>query len=433
MYKSIYKNLQKEFTIKKDIKKYSELVWSNGNNNAPIQRWFSLKESFSIDLLEELIKDWDITLSDNYKVLDPFCGCGTSLLSIQKIAKKHGVKHIETIGYEQNPFIYFTAKNKVNWNTYDLDEINNAIEKISQINLSIEPQNIPQLSTLNRKDIISPKTLKKALLIKEAINKLNGKEKDLLLLGFARIIESISSVKKDGRALRIVKNKKKKRLMPALKQSWKDIVEDLEKANEHYFPSNINVILGDGRKIKERNKKNNLENINLIIYSPPYMNNFDYSEIYKMELWMCDMIKNYDEFKLLRKKTFRSHHSINFNSPITYNQDKKLEQIHNIIEDIIKEIPQNKYFSRRAKVIREYFDDMYKALVSQKEVLIKDGWIFCIVGNSFHGIPIAVDLIIAKIARAIGLKIEAIQLARQINHRIRKSTFLRESIIVMRK
>jgi len=47
------------------------------------------------------------------------------------------------------------------------------------------------------------------------------------------------------------------------------------------------ILAGDGRtlQIPELGGKA----FDLIIYSPPYLNNIDYSEVYKLELWLSAM------------------------------------------------------------------------------------------------------------------------------------------------
>ena len=88
-----------------------------------------------------------------------------------------------------------------------------------------------------------------------------------------------------------------------------------------------------------------------------------------------------------------------------------------------------------------YFDDMYRSLKAQMRVLNPGGWIFCVVGNSVHGskdelkprIPVASDLLIALIARQIGLDVRGIQVARQLTRRASGSQYIRESILAIQK
>jgi DNA modification methylase len=108
-----YQLLEQSFPLKDIDAKYTNLVTANGNQQFPVQRWFHLKEAFSIDLLEILLTDWNIPSESVCRILDPFCGIGTTLLASQKLAKKHARTDIEAIGIERNPFLHFVAQTKM--------------------------------------------------------------------------------------------------------------------------------------------------------------------------------------------------------------------------------------------------------------------------------------------------------------------------------
>jgi hypothetical protein len=57
---------------------YELLVTPNGNNDAPVHRWFHMKEAFSKDLLRRVVKDLALADRSKLRVLDPFVGSGTS-------------------------------------------------------------------------------------------------------------------------------------------------------------------------------------------------------------------------------------------------------------------------------------------------------------------------------------------------------------------
>jgi hypothetical protein len=43
------------------------------------------------------------------------------------------------------------------------------------------------------------------------------------------------------------------------------------------------------------------------VFSPPYANRFDYFESLKVELWFGGFVRNYEELRVLRKRSMRSH------------------------------------------------------------------------------------------------------------------------------
>ena len=81
------------------------------------------------------------------------------------------------------------------------------------------------------------------------------------------------------------------------KQIYKDLVErNYNSINTIYNTSCLEI----NRKIKPNS-------ISGCIFSPPYANCFDYTEIYKLELWFGEFVKNYSDLKQLKKSSLRSN------------------------------------------------------------------------------------------------------------------------------
>lgn len=441
-----YRETEANFRVIDRNDKYSTLVRANGNKNCPVQRWFHLKEAFSIELLETLLEEWDISPESINRVLDPFCGIGTSLLAAQKLAKKFRQCDLVALGIEQNPFLHFVAKTKIKWNEYDPYKLKSNMNSLLNTNVNEKESNIriPSLSTLHRADVYDPKTLNYLLEIKNSIqSKLhNQMERDPLFLGYASILEGVSGVRKDGRALRIVPNKQRLNVSSALESAWNTISDDLILARDYFEPIKTEVFLGDGRTFDTGNDSiPKINDLDLILYSPPYLNNIDYTEVYKIELWMSGFVETADEFRNLRYETFRSHPSVKFLRPLTINEDRRMRDVLLILDYLIGALPKDRNLKWRTDLFRGYFDDMYISLKNQINALNPGGWIFCVVGNSLHGprghqkssVPVASDLLIALIAESLGLEIKAIQVARHLTRRSSNSNYLRESILVMQK
>lgn len=438
-----YSELQKKYNVLDTRDKYMSLVTASTNQTYPVQRWFHLKEAFSLDLLETLLLDWKVDPNSLNNCLDPFSGTGTTLLSLQKIAKKYGNRKIHAFGFERNPFLQFVAETKINWHKFDKEIVKAKTAYLLNGAYKPVPPKLPELSTLNKSEVYDRKTLNEILGFKSAISMLDEQERALLLLGYANALEDLSGVRKDGRALRLVANKKKPLVPQAFKLSWTSIIEDLELAKNIYEPIQGEILCGDGRLLKPDSEEIDftIQNMDLILYSPPYLNNIDYTEVYKIELWLCGFVTTKEEFRNLRYKTFRSHPSVKFQSPNLLYDNRKYQNINNTLDILIETLPIDDDINWRKRLFLNYFDDMYQSLCSQKEALQEGGWIFCVVGNSLHGsskqkdqrIPVASDVIIASIAEAIGLEVKAIQVARKLKRRSPDSEFLRESIVVMRK
>jgi hypothetical protein len=159
-----------------------------------------------------------------------------------------------------------------------------------------------------------------------------------------------------------------------------------------------------------------------MVYSPPYLNNYDYSEIYKCELWLLGFIQSVDQWRQLRLGTFRSHHSICFPLTDTLRSVPELREVHRLVEQAARCREMGGYAQERMpRIIRGYFDDVAQMLVQQVSHLALGGYIACVVGNSKHGaLHISTDALIAKTGIALGLDVVDI-------------LCLRESVVVFRK
>jgi SAM-dependent methyltransferase len=72
----------------------------------PVHEWYRFVLSFPPHLVRDYLERFGIR--PGQRVLDPFCGTGTTLVE----AKKHG---IESVGVEANPMAHFAAQVKTDW------------------------------------------------------------------------------------------------------------------------------------------------------------------------------------------------------------------------------------------------------------------------------------------------------------------------------
>lgn len=380
-----YGSLERDFRLIDSTDKYKLLVTANGNQSYPVQRWFHFKEAFSLQLLETLLEDWSLHNDSVNRLLDPFCGAGTTLLSAQMFAKKHRKHDMEIVGVERNPFLHFVSDTKTSWYRYAPQNVKRVSDHLLNGGTQHYEGSWPSLSTLHNEEVYEPSALRRLMEFRKAINdEVNDIEvMKPLLLGYAAILESVSGVRKDGRALRVVPDKRRLPVDAALESSWNSIIGDLDAAQDHYHPLNARVVLGDGRTLS--NGEGTLvesERFDLIFYSPPYLNNIDYTEVYKLELWLAGFVQEDNEFRSLRSQTVRSHPSVRFHDPITISEDPRLTEVNSTLEALIEALPQDKNLSWRKDLFPAYFDDMYVSLKHQIDVLAPGGWIFCVVGNS---------------------------------------------------
>ena len=176
------------------------------------------------------------------------------------------------------------------------------------------------------------------------------------------------------------------------------------------------------------------EEIELTIFSPPYVNFFDYFEIHKTELWLGDFIKNQDELKQLKRTGLRSNASASVSKSLE-NNNESVSHLTAILET--KKLWSNKI----PTVISGYFDDMETLLHNLYTKTLIGGRVVIVVGNSaYAGVVVPSDLLIAEIGEKIGFKVEEIIVTRHLTtssqqrkHLKDVMDFMRESIVILRK
>jgi hypothetical protein len=179
-----------------------------------------------------------------------------------------------------------------------------------------------------------------------------------------------------------------------------------------------------------------IEEIDLSIFSPPYANCFDYYEVYKIELWIGEFVKSYEELRKLRKSALTS----NLNADLK--KKTKIVDASKILIPIIDTLNKAQLWDKKIpKMINAYFSEMQDLLSILYENTRKGGYCVIVVGNSsYGGLAVPTDLILSDIGKQIGFEVKEIIVARRNETSSQQYSkignlieFIRESIIILKK
>ena len=409
---------------------YESILNYSTEKDNPFQRWYRYKEGFSIQFIEKIVEEYGS--NDMEVLMDPFAGSGTTVLA----ANRMGLKGI---GFEVNPFSYFLMSVKQRFYTKEIadDFITTAERVISELETGkYEEYELPELSISNK--VFQSDAEKAMMSCKYKINRVvNDDVRDLLFLGWLACIEELSDYRKAGNGL-----KKRKTVKPIivtalnviekLRGQYALMYEDIKnRVNDTAIDNSIY-----NTSCLDFSEKIGHGCVDGIIFSPPYANCFDYTEIYKLELWFGDFVKSYDDLKVLRNRSLKSHLNVRYSFESLHSDksemlNERLSQISNAdLWD--KRIPQ---------MIYGYFSDMFNIIDNCYKSLKKGGFCAIVVGNSaYGGIVLPTDLILAEYAEAIGFTVDKIEVDRYIitsSQQYEKTKqdgkFLRESVICLIK
>lgn len=415
----IIRLLEKKFNCTVDSN-LGKLVNFSSYKENEFQRWVYYQEGFSPYIL-----DWFI----NYKRLntknkiffDPFCGAGTSLIRSKQIGMK-------AVGIELNPFSFHLSKVKsVNYTKKELEFFENyklpKFKKIENVSSSYE------LSIIN--NLFTENNLIKIELIKRSLNSIKSKKiREIIKTTLLCVLEKTSKYKKSGNGL---KKRKKDLNLDVYEEFQTTLIKIINDLRNQKSKSNVKVYNSDIRNINNLVSDNSFD---ISLFSPPYVNCFDYFEVYKIELWLGGFINSYKEIRQLRKKAITSNLNANLKQNLKVNINSTL------FSSTLNLLNKSKHWDKKIPLMVDlYFKEMSVFYSSLYKKMKKNGKVAVVVGNSaYAGIPVLTDLIMAEIINHVGFKINEIIVARknetssqQYKKIGNKIKYIRESIIIFEK
>jgi hypothetical protein len=446
------------------VSDFGTLVGSEDLRHAPVHRWFAYKEGFSPALLDKAIHS--LSLPAGLKVCDSFGGVATTALA--------GLTHpsvSEVRSVEYSPFARFVGQTKLRWPTFNADRLTSLLEPALEFDQSRSVE-VPELAAFSNKEIFSKERVKQLLRAREHLKQLPGAleaERDFLLLGLAAVIEDLSGAMKDGRALRIKRGRTRRLsslastplLVPAkgkveraLAGQWSAMIGDLRsleptaKAAEGTVAHHLS---GDARDLASISLGNESQAFpdgwaDFSLFSPPYLNCIDYTEIYKLELWLMGFVSDQQVFRETRLGTLRSHPSIRFPER-TYFDGVEADVV-DLVEGAAEWIKNNGSRPEVGPIVKQYFEDMLQVWREQFRVLAPGASAVCVIANSTFSrreqvgdgtrreewrLPLLTDVIVAELAKIAGFSKVEIWEARALRPRNVRQGQAREALVVVSK
>jgi hypothetical protein len=407
---------------------------TQSSSGLPRHRWYLIKEGFSPKLVNAALDG--LALKDRDLVLDPFAGCGTVPLT----ASERGIR---AIGVEVNPFLAFVSKTKIrNCRTEDLrsgaELVLRAAESYKRSRSPLEGYSTFSATRGAAKWLFNTEILRIFEAASAAVGSAGARVRRFLRLALVKAAMDNCNAKADGKCLRYKKdwgdlNYGAEDFVESFQSHFKMIVEDLNAAP---LRGNVDVINDDSREVlKTLGSK-----FRLCITSPPYLNSFDYSDVYRPELFLMEMVRNTKDLRSIRLKTVRSHVQVRWGEPTESNFGE-------LYRDTISElrtIKDDLWDRRIPTMVQAYFEDMKCILQHLYRRATTDAQVWLVVSTSaYGGVEIPVDLILAKIGTQNGWFLREIGVIRHIRHsghhlsklpkEERLTAKLRESVVVLER
>ena len=411
--------------------------------DAPAHDWYRFVLSFPPHLVRDYARRFG--LDAHSRVLDPFCGTGTTLVE----AKKLGVP---SCGLEAVPVSRLAASTKVNW-TPDPDELlqhaelvaEKALAMLAADGISDEPasstprgvrlRTLPSASSkLLLKDSISALPLHKVLVLRDALDgEHDSTFADHERLALARILPIEVGNLRFGPEVGLGTVKRDAPVVSVWLERVHAMCADLRQLQPRAATPSV-AFGADARTIGEHLEPNSVD---AVITSPPYPNEKDYSRTVRLESVLLGYLSSRADLQAMKKGLVRSNTRGVYRDDVDdawIRGDTEVERIAAAIEARRVELGKDSGFERMYhRVTKLYFGGMARHLVSMSRVLKPGARLAYVVGDqaSYLRVMIRTGQILAEIAERAGYEVESIDLFRT-RHATATREQLREEVLVLR-
>ena len=138
------------------------------------------------------------------------------------------------------------------------------------------------------------------------------------------------------------------------------------------------------------------------IFSPPYPNSFDYTDVYNLELWMLGYLGSSGHNSALRQKTFRSHVQIKWDATSQLASSKTLSRVVCALARRRADL-WNRHIP---EMIGFYFDDLCAIFKHLGRILKPGHHAVVVIGDSqYAGVHIDVGRILVESVASLGFRL----------------------------
>ncbi|MBI2997643.1 MAG: site-specific DNA-methyltransferase [Deltaproteobacteria bacterium] len=384
------------------------------NKTQPLHRWVPWIAGFSSQFVQDCFETFLNTRrkKSGYCVLDPFAGVGTTLVQAM-------LNGFNAVGFEINPYAALACKAKLNSPTlnpetleahlYDYQRVATAAHRpVTMVRPAEFETRIPFFSFSVEEQVLAFLDFAKSIPQAEIA--------DLFRVAFGSVMVSFSNYTYE----------------PSLGSRPGAGKPLIEKADVHStILGKLSDMVSDIRWIKERFRNTSCEgkrqvynldflesaevlppsSIDLMVTSPPYMNNYHYVRNTRPQLFWLSLVSSPKELRKLEEANFGKYwQTVRNGKPLALNFD------HPELSRALARLRQTREEKGAyggpgwANYVTAYFNDCYRFCRVLKRVLARGGIGVVVIGNSIiQGHEIKTDLILADLTRQSGLALVGVQ------------------------
>jgi DNA modification methylase len=341
----------------------------------PFQAWRHFKEAFAPEIVAQAILESSIPVT---KCLDPFDGSGTTGLACQFLG-------VHPILAEVNPYLADLITSKLTkYSSEHLVRDLSAIAGIaarSRVGATRVFKNAPPTFVepgVNGRWIFDRSTADRIAVLLTAIASLRSvANRRLFKILLGGVLVEVSNVTVNGKGRRYRKSWQQRGKSSLSVDSLfftaaQNAISDLHRFRERKS-TEFDLIRGDCRKLLAKTTS-----YDLAVFSPPYPNSFDYTDVYNIELWTLGYLADFEDNRSLRTSTLSSHVQVG-------RQFAAAPEGSRLLRGAMKKLTEHRdglWDKRIPEMVGGYFADLVSVLRHIHGSLRPGGDVWMVVGDS---------------------------------------------------
>lgn len=374
------------------------------NMKLPVHRWFRYSAGFSAQWVERIVEDRQRDGRCEL-LLDPFAGSGTALLAAQS-------RGVRSIGLEPHHFVQEIARTKLNWNV-DATAVHERGQDIIATARRIDLATSPTVPSSLLEKCFHPQVLARLLAIRQALETDDSGDglRPLLKLALTAILRECSHV---GTAQwqYVLPNKSKARSadpFAAFEARLAMFASDIAELNRQYPTARAEIWAADARSCPVTDDL--AGQVDLIVTSPPYPNNYDYADATRLEMTFWGEIAGWGDLqRAVRHKLVRScsqHSAAERLDLETLLADPVVEPIRSELAEVCRSLAEIRLVKGGRKtyhtMVAAYFCDLARVWQTMRKFAASGSDVCFVIGDSApYGVYVPADLWLTKLAEAAG-------------------------------
>ena len=362
-------------------------------NRHAVHRWFNFIAGFAPEFVAAQCPP-----SSSGLLLDPFAGCGTSLVTAQTLG-------LRAIGYEPHPFFVRIARAKTGARptTTRLLEIEQTL--LAGIHSLRRASTLAAPAEVFLAKLFEPDTLLQLLSARTALEEANLDADDLAFLALSRVLDMCSKAQTDGIYKAPTSVKKPESPERAIYSVIGRIRNDISLSGSAIRPqAYIHQQSAEDMSLVETGS------VDVAVTSPPYLNNFDFAEMTRMQLYFWGICRSWREIT----EKVRARLVVNTTTALTGHRNRQpqyrdrippvlLPELDTLVSKLARERRVRPGKKEYNLLIYPYFAQMTRVLLETQRCLVRGGACHVVVADAaFYGVHVSTPQFLAAAMSDMG-------------------------------